>query len=220
MKGIIFDVDGVLLDSMPIWTNAGARYLQTCGVTAQDHLGEILFSMTLSEGAFYLQKNYVPKVSIEEIERGILDQIRSYYCIAPTLKEGAREVLEFFDRKEIPMVIATSTNRDLIECAFEILQIKRYFQKIFTCSEIGRGKSKPDIFIAAMKQLQTEPSETWLFEDGLYSVKTAKKIGLKVVGVYDKQSQNDQTELQQSSDIYCHSLTEFAADRGHHFLSL
>ena len=53
VKGVIFDVDGVLLDSMKIWNNAGERYLIKQGITPEPHLGDIMFSMTLSEGALF-----------------------------------------------------------------------------------------------------------------------------------------------------------------------
>ena len=58
IKGAIFDVDGTLLDSMEIWENAGARYLRSIGEVPEENLSEILYPMTMAEGAAYVKENY------------------------------------------------------------------------------------------------------------------------------------------------------------------
>ena len=79
-------------------------------------------------------------------------------------KEGALEFLEELKERGIPMAVATSTDRSLIEAAFERLGMKPYFSGIFTCSEVGAGKDQPDIFLAAGALMNTEPRDTWVFE--------------------------------------------------------
>ncbi len=209
MKGIIFDVDGTIIDSMPLWYNSGARYLKSIGVEPEKNLGDILFKMTLDLGVDYIIENYDIDKTKEEVSKGIRDVIEDFYINHSELKDGAREILEYFKEREIEMVVATSTEREYVEAAFKRLGIEDYFSRIYTCSEVGKCKSEPDIFMEAVSFLGTPIKETWVFEDGLYSIKTAKKEGFKIVGVYDEVSSHEQDEIKEYSDIYLKSFKDF-----------
>ena len=108
IRGVIFDVDGVLLDSMAIWEEAGARYLRSLGRDPGPDLGRILFPMTLREGAAYLKETYGLSEEPEEIEGGVLAVVRDFYLKEAPMKPGAREFLTELSRRGIPMAAATS----------------------------------------------------------------------------------------------------------------
>ena len=84
-----------------------------------------------------------------------------------------------------------------------------YFDVILTCSEVGKSKENPDIFFEAVSVMKTPIEYTWLFEDGLYSMKTAKREGFRVVGVYDSVSEKDQEEIRRVADVYLTRLEDF-----------
>lgn len=209
IKGVIFDVDGVLLNSMPIWENLGDLYLRSLGVEAEKDLGEILFTMSLEEGADYLISRYGLDKTPEEIVEGLNREVRDFYAQRVPLKEGVREFLYEFNEKKIPMVIATSGDRKNTEAALKRLKILNYFQGIFTCSEIGSGKNQPDIYLAAALQLDTEPAETWVFEDAYHAIRTAKSVGFKTAAVYDKANDKDLAQIWNTADIYLPEFTDF-----------
>lgn len=209
IKGVIFDVDGVLLNSMPIWENLGELYLRSLGVEAEKDLGEILFTMSLEEGADYLISQYGLDKTPEEIVEGLNREVRDFYAQRVPLKEGVREFLYEFNEKKIPMVIATSGDRKNTEAALKRLKILNYFQGIFTCSEIGSGKNQPDIYLAAALQLDTEPAETWVFEDAYHAIRTAKSVGFKTAAVYDKANDKDLAQIWNTADIYLPEFTDF-----------
>lgn len=209
IKGVIFDVDGTLLDTMNCWTDSGARYLNSLGITAEKDLGDKLFTMTVDMGADYLIENYGLYKSHDEVKNGINAGVEGFYFSEAQFKPGAKELLHRMKQAGIKMTVATSTDRYCVEGAFERLGAMEYFDEIFTCTEVGASKSKPDIFFRAMESMNTSPGETWLFEDGLYSIKTAKAEGLKIVGVYDEVSDSDWEEIKSCSDVYVKDLTEF-----------
>ena len=209
VKGVIFDVDGVLLDSMKIWNNAGERYLKKQGITPEPHLGDIMFSMTLSEGAQYLIDKYHVSAPIEDVKKGIMAEVEHFYFEEAKMKDGARELLDRLKKAGVRMSVATSTDRYCIEGAFSHLGIMDYFDIILTCSEVGKSKENPDIFFEAVSVMKTPIEYTWLFEDGLYSMKTAKREGFRVVGVYDSVSEKDQEEIRRVADVYLTSLDDF-----------
>ena len=210
IKGVIFDVDGVLLNSMPIWENLGELYLRSLGVEAEKDLGEILFTMSLEEGADYLISQYGLNKTPEEIVEGLNREVRDFYAERVPLKEGVREFLYEFNEKKIPMVIATSGDRKNTEAALRRLKVLNYFQGIFTCSEMGSGKNQPDIYLAAALQMDADPAETWVFEDAYHAIRTAKSVGFKTAAVYDKANDKDLAQIWNAADIYLPEFADFS----------
>lgn len=209
VKGAIFDVDGVLLDSMEIWNNAGTRYLLKQGIEPEPGLGDRMFSMTLSEGAQYLVDTYGVKAPLDDVKKGIMAEVEQFYFREARMKEGVKELLDRLKKAGVRMAVATSTDRYCIEGAFTHLGLMDYFDVILTCSEVGKSKEHPDIFFEALSAMKTPVEYTWIFEDGLYSMKTAKGEGFRIVGVYDRISEKDQEEIRRIADVYVKSLKEF-----------
>lgn len=208
IEGMIFDMDGTLLDSMNVWTHAGEWYLREKGKEAEKNLYLVLFSMSMEEGAVYLQKNYQLEESVEEIVEGINQIIWDFYEKKAVLKPGIQETLEDLKKQGIPLTIATATDYPIVEMVLKRLGIFEYFDKIFTCSEIGVGKHHPDIFLAALQYMGTSMERTWVVEDALYALKTAKAAGFPTMGVYDKYSEFEWDEVKKNSDIYIESWKE------------
>ena len=92
-KAAVFDLDGVLLDSMGIWNDLGARYLRSLGVTPEEELNEILFSMSMEQGAEYLHTHYALPQSAAEVGAGIADMLRDFYFYEVPAKDGAAALL-------------------------------------------------------------------------------------------------------------------------------
>lgn len=209
IRGVIFDVDGVLLNSMPVWENLGEIYLERLGIEAEKGLGETLFAMSLEEGADYLIENYGLKQTPGEIIAGLNREVQDFYGRKVPLKEGVRGYLQEFRDRKIPMAIATSGDRANAETALKRLKVLSYFRAVFTCTEIGSSKSHPDIYYAAALQLDTDPSDTWVFEDALHAIRTAKKAGFRTAGVYDRASGRDLAQIRDTADIYLPEFKSF-----------
>ncbi len=209
VRGVIFDVDGVLLNSMPVWENLGELYLKRKGISAESGLGEILFSMSLEEGADYLISHYGLELTREQVVKGLAREVRDFYAERVPLKEGVRRFLNEFRERKIPMVIATSGDRDNTEAALKRLKVFSYFQGTFTCSEIGSSKNQPDIYLAAALHMDADPEETLVFEDAYHALLTAKKAGFKTVAVYDRSNDRQLAQIWNTADIYLPEFEDF-----------
>lgn len=199
--GVVFDVDGTLLNSSHIWTDAGKTYLASLGVEAEDGLGRKLFQMSLDEGAIYMKERYSLDQSNEEIKNGVLKVVEDFYLYEAPLKPGAEKLIKRLAEREIPMVVASSSKREHIEAALGRLGVLPYFKRIFTCDEVGIGKHNPKIFMQCAECMGVTPEKTWVIEDGLYAMKTAKNSGFNVVGILDEESRPDWDEIAVVADF-------------------
>jgi len=205
--GAIFDLDGTLLDSMSIWDTIGEEYLRSRGIEPHENLNEIFKSMSLYQAARYYQTEYGLTDSADAIMTGVNSMIRHYYTDEALPKTGVTEFLAELKNRRVKMCIATATDRHLAEAALSRTGLLSYFGEIFTCSSVGYGKDRPDIFHAAHRFLQTPKNSTWVFEDALYAVRTAKSAGYHVVGVYDRSEPNID-EIRGLADLYIRSFEE------------
>lgn len=210
IRGAVFDMDGTLLDSMGIWTDVGIRYLTAQHIKAEENLGDILFPMSLEQGAAYLKTHYLLPESTEKIRSGILSVIHDFYVSEVRLKRGADVFLRELSKKGIPIAAATSSDRSLIEAACRRLDIFPYFQQILTCSEVGEGKDSPRIYLEAASCLHAVPGEIFVFEDALHALTTAKQAGFCTAAVYDASSAENQLAIRQTADIYLSDLSDFS----------
>lgn len=202
IEGAIFDVDGTLLDSMAIWEDVGRRYLAKMGIGAEAELDRVLFTMTVKEAAEYIKEQYELQEDVDQIIKGLLNIVKDFYVYEAPLKPGVEAFLKELDNKQIPMAAATASEKEHIEAAFKRLGIDQYFKRIFSCSEVGAGKSQPFIYQKACGYLGTKPEETYVFEDVLYAIETASEAGFKTVGIYDRFSEKDQDKIREKVDIY------------------
>jgi len=209
VKGIIFDLDGTLLDSMSVWDDIGGKYLKSQGRTPDPELREKLRPLSLAQSAQLLQEQYQLPYTEKEIMAQINSLIEKQYLYSVSLKPKTAEFLEKLAHKGIKMAIATATDRYLVEAALERLNIAGYFSFIITCGEIGCGKDQPAIYTKALEQLETGLEETVIFEDALHAVQTAKAAGYTVIGVHDPSAAKDEQALRAVADDYIYSFEEW-----------
>ena len=186
IKAILFDADGTLMDSIASWRKALKTVLERRGFSYSEEDFQVLIPLTTKEGGTYLKGKYGFTETGDEIAAEYLGLVESFYATEVELKKGAREVLEYYDSKGIPMAIVTSSERILIEAACKRHGISQYFQGLYICSELGTSKRNPDIFVNTAKVLGAEPEETLVYEDSEYAIETAVKAGFKVIKVIDE----------------------------------
>ena len=186
IKGAIFDLDGTLLDSMFIWDTIGEEYLRSLGKEPHEDLKETFMALTLEEAAEYYREHYRVPLSVKEIVDGVNAMVEQTYRTKVTLKPGIAEYLAWLKENGVRMCVATVTDRYLVEETLERLGVRHYFSEIFTCAEVGFGKDIPVIYQKALEHLETEKRDTYVFEDMLFALNTAKTDGFPAVGVYDR----------------------------------
>lgn len=209
IKGVIFDLDGTLIDSMSIWETLGEDYLLNRGITPEKGLNEKFESMSMVQAAEYYRANYGISDSVEIIIADINHMIENFYTNDVQAKNGVISMLKELQDRGVKMCIATATESYLAEEALKLTKMDGYFSHILTCTEIGFGKDSPVIFEEALKIIGTTKEETLVFEDAFHAIETAKAAGFKVVGVYDQYAKKRQNQIRKISDYYLVSYKDW-----------
>ena len=211
LKGVIFDFDGTLFDSMSVWHTAGEMYLRSVGREPEKGLASLLKDMSLQQSAACLRERYRLPFSPQEIMAGINRTVEGFYLHTVLPKAGVEVLLNALHRQKVPLCIATATDRYLVEAALERCGMSHFFSEIITASAVGCGKDQPHIYRMAAQHLGGEKSSVLVVEDACYAVATAKRDGFTVVGVYDPY-ETDTAAVKALADIYLpdySQLTEF-----------
>ena len=189
IKAAIFDMDGTLVDSLGIWDILweafGNRFCGGVKFVPDPESERKVRTSTLKTAMALLHENCGLGESSEAVYQVGEETFRNFYANTVTLKEGVREYLEYCKENGIRTVIASATAPELIEIALEHCGVRHYFEEIFSCSVVGKGKEFPDIFLHTQAWLGTKTEETWVFEDSYVALETAQRIGMPTVGVYD-----------------------------------
>ena len=201
IQGLIFDFDGTLFDSMFIWDTAGEVYLRSIGKEPETDLQKVLKPMSLLQSAQYIREKYDIPLSVEDIMDVVNRTVEGFYFHTVEPKPGVIDFLKELHRRNIKMCIATATDRYQVEAALQRCKMRHFFSEIFTCTEVGSGKDRPDIFCKAMEHLQTDRTNTAVVEDAYHAAFTAKQDSFKVVGVHDSHESRQQ-ELLQIADVF------------------
>lgn len=209
LRGAIFDMDGTILDSMSIWSACGDECLKSLGIDTGGELQRSVHGIEIAGVAKLALEQYDLKVSHDELVELMWQCIDDGYGRKAMLKDGVEELLSRLYISGIPMVLATATDRKYVDLALNRLDIEKYFCDILTCKEIGMGKDNPRIFDMAHSALGTEKHETYIFEDSLHAIVTAKNNGFYVVGVQDEYSSADEPRIRALSDYYLKNFSDW-----------
>ncbi|MBQ9065895.1 MAG: HAD family phosphatase [Clostridia bacterium] len=212
LRAAIFDVDGTLIDSMPIWYDVGARYLRSCGVTPPEELWRRYFTMGLEEAAQDMREQFSLPQPMEEIKQGFLQIVERFYREEVPLKPGAGNFLKELHKAGVPMALATANTSELANAALTRLGVLEYFSVTLSCEDFGTTKKEPLVYRKAAERLGTEPSETAVFEDILLAVTTAHDAGFCAVAVEDRASAEEEEQIRRVADHYISNFSEIPID--------
>lgn len=207
-RGIIFDLDGTLIDSMPAWENIGADFLKNHGVDPPVDLKETIKTMSFSESAQYFIRSFGLPLTEAQVNNEINGLIHDNYAKYIRLKPFVKEVLDQYGKQGIRMAVLTATDKQLVDLAFERLGIQDYFEFILTAGMTGLSKSQPEIYFKAIEMLGLAEQQIAIIEDSLYCIQAARKTACTIIGIYDEASQNDWAEIKKLSHRTINSFEE------------
>lgn len=209
IRGVIFDLDGTLIDSMSVWDKIDCDLLKRYHITPDEEYVQKIKTLTFGEGTRYIVDRYQLNKTPEEIGRELNELALLEYATSIPLKDGAKALLQVFKEKEYKIGMATSSLKGMCEAVLKRHKIYNYFDTIVYSEDIGKGKSNPDIYLKAAENLGILPEDCYVFEDVPFAAMGAKRAGMTVIGVFDAHSKKEQDRLREICHHYVESLSDF-----------
>lgn len=205
--GVIFDMDGTLIDSMWLWMEIDVEFLGRYGIPYVEGLQQKIEGKSFKETAIYFKEEFKIPETIEYMMDEWNHMAYDKYNNEVFLKEGVYDFLLKLKKENIPIGIATSNSRILVNTVLKRLNVIDFFDAIVTADEVENGKPAPDVYLAGAKALGANPKDCLVFEDILKGVMAGKAAGMKVCAVYDEYAAYVD-EMKDLSDYYIHSFKE------------
>lgn len=208
IKGIIFDLDGTVLDSSWVWNKVDVKFLGDRGFDVPDDYVEAISPMGADKAAVYTVERFGLNEDPKDLVREWFDMAKEEYHHRVLCKPYAKRFIKKLWDSGIKMSIATSSDRELFIPTLEREGILEYFESIVTVDEVKRGKEFPDIYLEAAHRINVQPANCMVFEDILTGVMGAKKGNFRVVAVEDETSILYRDKLKKTADYYIECYSE------------
>ncbi|TFG93672.1 MAG: hexitol phosphatase HxpB [Syntrophobacterales bacterium] len=211
MRAAIFDMDGVLIDSEPLWRRAEKEVFGRVGITLTKEMCLGTMGLRLDEVvAYWYQEFPWTKKSPQQVEKEVLSAMHKLIAEEGEALRGVHETLKRLQDAGLMLAIASSSPFSLIEAVVNKLGIRDCFQTLCSADEDEFGKPDPAVYLRTADRLEVDPRECIVFEDSLLGVRSAKSAGMTVVAV-PAADQYDDPRFQEA-DFKVRSLPEFSFD--------
>lgn len=182
LQAIVFDLDGVLIDSEPVWEEVRRAYVDERGGRWLPDTQERLMGMSTEEWAGYLASDLVDGVTAEEVAYEVVDRMSQRYARDLPLLPGAVEaVRRMADHR--PLGLASSSPRALIDLVLAQLDIDARFRVTVSTEEVESGKPAPDGYLAVAAQMEVVPERCVAIEDSSNGLRSAHAAGMTVIAI-------------------------------------
>lgn len=187
IEAVIFDMDGLLIDSEPLWHRAeiAAAKLVDIYLTKEECLETTGLRSDKIIEHWYLKKPW-SNLSKEEVKNKLVENLISLVNTEGKEKAGTHEILEFMKKKKVKIALASSSQMSIINAATDKLGIKEYFEELYSAEFEEHGKPHPGVYLTTAKALDVSAERCLTFEDSLNGLLSAKSARMKCVVVPDE----------------------------------
>ena len=205
---VIFDMDGLLVDTEPLWVVAMQEVFETVNVSITPELAAQTTGLRTKEVVNYWHDHFKwkgkPKEQVtEEIIEGVWQQVLRY----GTLMEGVVETLHLFKKQNLKLGLASSSPLHFIHQVLDHFHLNPYFQAIASAGDEPYGKPHPAVYLSCAQQLGSNPLQCLAFEDSINGMVAAKAARMKVVVV--PEVHNRQNPKYALADLKLDQLSDF-----------
>jgi HAD superfamily hydrolase (TIGR01509 family) len=179
---VVFDLDGVIVDSEQVWDEVREQYTVEAGGRYSERATRDMMGMSSTEWSTYMAEELALPGSPEEINVAIVERMLARYGEAPPLIGGAVEAVRAIAAR-VPVAIASSSNPELIEVVLRVSGLDGVVGEVVSSQEVPRGKPAPDVYLEAARRLGVEPARCTAVEDSHNGIRSAKAAGMRVIAV-------------------------------------
>jgi len=211
LEAVIFDMDGVLIDSEPLWRRAEREVFGNVGLALTKEMCMGTMGLRLDEVVAYWYERFPwTGKSPGQVEEEVLSEMYRLIADEGEPLAGVQETLDVVRGSGLALAIASSSPSGLIEAVVDKLEIRDYFSVMCSADEDALGKPDPAVYLRTAERLSVDPRACLVFEDSLLGVRAAKAAGMTVVAV-PAADQYDDPRFHEA-DFKVPSLGEFSLD--------
>jgi HAD superfamily hydrolase (TIGR01509 family) len=182
IEAVVFDLDGVLVDSEHVWDEAREQLARERGGRWHERAQREMMGMSSTEWSRYMHETIGLREPPEEINREVVRRLEAQYRDELPEIPGARAAVERLAERW-PLGLASSSNRELIDLVLELLGVAHLFRATVSSEEVARGKPAPDVYLEAARRLGVDPARAVAVEDSHNGILAAKAAGMGVVAM-------------------------------------
>lgn len=207
MKMAIFDMDGTLVDSMYYWRTVSLEWLRSKGFEPSKELCDQAYLMSVRDAPTLFSKYYELSDTEEEYNNAVNSIMFEHYKHDVGLKPYAAEYLEKLRAQGVICALATATWRPVVIPLLEKLGVLKYFtadgREYMICrDELGMGKGADEYYPLLCRKFDVKPQDCVMYEDALYSMRSAKRAGLEAWAIEDPTARMNVPEIKRIADRY------------------
>jgi HAD superfamily hydrolase (TIGR01509 family) len=181
-EAVVFDLDGVLVDSEHIWESARRALVEEHGLPYPPGATRAIMGMSAPEWSRYLRETLRVPMEEEAINADIVARVEAAYRAHLPLLPGAVACVRALGAR-VPLAVASSSNRVLIELVLELAGIGEAFAAIVSAEEVAHGKPAPDVYLRAAELLEIDPARCAAIEDSTNGIRSAHAAGMRVIAL-------------------------------------
>jgi HAD superfamily hydrolase (TIGR01509 family) len=182
MTAVVFDLDGILVDSEQAWDAARKAVVAANGGAWREGAERDMLGMSSKEWPVYLVEQLGVRLTPDQVNRAVVDaMLRGYEQRLPLLP-GAREAVERVAARA-PVGLASSSNREVIDVVLDRMGVTELFKATVSSEEVARGKPAPDVYLEAARRLGVDPATATAVEDSENGIRSAHAAGMRVVAI-------------------------------------
>ena len=208
IEAVVFDLDGVIVDSEQVWDAAREGLARERGGRWHDKAQQDMMGMSSVEWSRYMHDVIGLKDPPEEISAEVVRRLEAAYREELPLIDGAPEAVARLAERW-PLAVASSSNRPIIDLVLELGGLDRYFEATVSSEEVPRGKPSPDVYLEAASRLGADPTKTAAVEDSRNGILSAKAAGMRVIAIPNKRFLPGEDALAEA-DVVLESIFELA----------
>jgi HAD superfamily hydrolase (TIGR01509 family) len=204
--GVVFDLDGVLVDSEHLWDRARRELVAERGGTWRDDATHAMMGMSAPEWSRYVHEELGVDLAPTAISTAVVERLdRLYRERLPLLPRARETVIAAAERW--PLGLASSANREIIDLVLELAELDACFDATVSSEEVAQGKPAPDVYLEAARRLRVAPTECAAVEDSTNGLRSAAAAGMTVVAIPNEAFPPSEDSLQLATAVI-HSLDE------------
>ena len=211
VESVIFDLDGVLVDSEAVWDDVRRQFVEENGGRWHQGAQRDMMGMSSVEWSGYLRDRLGVEMEPKEISSAVADRVAEQYREHLPLLPGAVEAVKAM-AADWPLGLASSSNRHVIDLVLDLAGIAAEFQATVSSEEVGAGKPAPDVYFETAKRLGVEPAGCAAIEDSSNGLRSAHAAGMTLIAVPNRDFPPDRDALE-LADAELESLERLTPDR-------